>query len=109
MLQPHVVDQGRRSGLLVDLWAQWSNPVQGRNHPDHPDAVHSVQACVAVALPVMQPTSVPPGPKHELIDSIGLQVAGAGQWLEAKHGAKLRRTRRKLHLTVATARNMIVA
>src|SRR5580698_10281377 len=36
--------------------------------------------------------SVPPGPLHVLIDSTGLQVYGAGQWLEAKHGAKSRRT-----------------
>jgi len=28
---------------------------------------------------------------HVLIDSTGLQVYGAGQWLEAKHGAKSRR------------------
>jgi len=46
----------------------------------------------AVALPVIQPTSVPPGPLHVLTDSTGLQAYGAGQWLEAKHGAKSRRT-----------------
>ena len=36
---------------------------------------------------------------HILIDSTGLQVYGAGQWLEAKHGAKSRRTWRKLAVT----------
>jgi hypothetical protein len=35
-----------------------------------------------------------------LIDSAGLQVYGAGQWLEAKHGAKSYRKWRKLHLVV---------
>jgi len=44
-----------------------------------------------------------------LTDSTGLQVYGAGQWLEAKHGAKSRRTWRKLHLAVDAASGMIVA
>jgi hypothetical protein len=44
-----------------------------------------------------------------LIDSTGLQVYGAGQWLEAKHGAKSRRKWRKLHLAVDAASGMIVA
>jgi hypothetical protein len=44
-----------------------------------------------------------------LIDSTGLQVYGAGQWLEAKHGAKSRRMWRKLHLAVDAANGMIVA
>jgi hypothetical protein len=52
---------------------------------------HSTVSRRAKALPVIQPTSVPPGPLHVLIDSTGLQVYGAGQWLEAKHGAKSRR------------------
>jgi hypothetical protein len=53
--------------------------------------------------------SVPPGPLHVLIDSTGLQIYGAGQWLEAKHGMKSRRTWRKLHLAVDAASGMIVA
>ena len=44
-----------------------------------------------------------------LIDNTGLQVYGAGQWLEAKHGVKSRRTWRKLHLAVDAANGMIVA
>jgi hypothetical protein len=36
-------------------------------------------------------------------------VPGAGQWLEAKHGAKSRRKWRKLHLAVDAASGMIVA
>jgi len=46
---------------------------------------------------------------HVLIDSTGLQVYGAGQWLEAKHGAKSRRKWRKLHLAVDAGSGMIVA
>src|ERR1700727_732537 len=59
---------------------------------------HSTISRRAVTLPVIQADSVPRGPLHLLIDSTGLQVYGAGQWLEAKHGAKSRREWRKLHL-----------
>jgi hypothetical protein len=63
-----------------------------------------------VTLPVIQATtSIPHGPLHVLIDSTGLQVYGAGQWLEAKHGAKSRRTWCKLHLAIDAANGMIVA
>ena len=70
---------------------------------------HSTVSRRAVALRVIQPAHVPPGPLHVLIDSTGLQVCGAGQWLEAKHGAKSRRTWRKLHLAVDAASGVIVA
>jgi len=70
---------------------------------------HSTVSRRAVALPVIQPAQVPLGPLHVLIDSTGLQVYGAGQWLEAKHGAKSHRTWRKLHLAVDAANGMIVA
>ena len=70
---------------------------------------HSTVSRRAVILPAIQPASVPHGPLHVLIDSTGLQVYGAGQWLEAKHGAKSRRTWRKLHLAVDAASGMIVA
>jgi Transposase DDE domain len=72
--------------------------------PDHPTVSRR-----AVTLRVIQAPSVPRGPLHVLIDSTGLQVYGAGQWLEAKHGAKSRRTWRKLHLAVDAANGMIVA
>jgi transposase len=70
---------------------------------------HTTVSRRAVTLPVIQATSVPHGPLHVLIDSTGLQVYGAGQWLEAKHGAKSRRKWRKLHLAVDAANGMIVA
>jgi hypothetical protein len=41
---------------------------------------------------------VPRDPRHVLVDRTGLQIYGAGQWLEAKHGTKTRRGWRKLHL-----------
>ena len=70
---------------------------------------HTTVSRRAATLPVIQPASVPPGPLHVLVDSTGLQVYGAGQWLEAKHGAKSRRTWRKLHLAVDAANGLIVA
>src|SRR3978361_795688 len=70
---------------------------------------HSTVSRRSVTLPVIRPVSVPQGPLHVLIDSTGLQIYGAGQWLEAKHGAKSRRRWRKLHLAVDAASGMIVA
>lgn len=40
------------------------------------------------------------GPIHVLVDSTGLKIYGAGQWLEEKHGVKSRRGWRKLYLAV---------
>ncbi len=40
------------------------------------------------------------GPVHVLIDTTGLQVYGAGQWREEKHGAKSRRRWCKLPLAL---------
>jgi hypothetical protein len=52
---------------------------------------HTTLSRRAVMLPVIQSAPVPRDPLQVLIDSIGLQVYGAGQWLEAKHGTKSRR------------------
>jgi hypothetical protein len=52
---------------------------------------------------------VPHGALHVLIDSTELQVYGAGQWLEAKHGATSRRKWRKLQLAVDADSRMIAA
>jgi hypothetical protein len=49
------------------------------------------------------------GPIHVLVDSTGLKVYGAGQWLEEKHGAKSRRNWRKLHLAVDADSGEIIA
>jgi hypothetical protein len=61
-------------------------------------------------------TTLPPLPRipaegelHILIDSTGLKVYGAGQWLEEKHGARARRDWRKLHLAVDADNFSIVA
>lgn len=49
------------------------------------------------------------GPIHVLIDSTGLKIYGAGQWLEDKHGVKAPRQWRKLHLAVDADTGEIIA
>src|SRR3954452_11817370 len=39
-------------------------------------------------------------PVHLLVDSTGLKLCGAGEWLVEKHGTRTRRAWRKLHLGV---------
>src|SRR3954454_18713242 len=48
-------------------------------------------------------------PLHLLVDSTGLKLYGAGEWLVEKHGAKRRRSWRKMHLGVDARTGLIVA
>ena len=48
-------------------------------------------------------------PMHLLVDSTGLKLCGAGEWLAEKHGTRKRRSWRKLHLGVDAATGRIVA
>src|SRR3712207_1940303 len=48
-------------------------------------------------------------PVHLLVDSTGLKLCGAGEWLIEKHGTKTRRSWRKLHLGVDANTGKIVA
>jgi hypothetical protein len=43
------------------------------------------------------------------VDSTGLKLYGAGEWLVEKHGAKMRRSWRKLHIGVDIDTGQIVA
>ena len=49
------------------------------------------------------------GPLHLLVDSTGLKLCGAGEWLVEKHGAKTRRAWRKLHIGWDADTGQIVA
>src|SRR4051812_18601250 len=49
------------------------------------------------------------GPMHLLVDSTGLKLSGAGAWRVEKHGAKRRRSWRKLHLGMDAETGRIVA
>ncbi|OCP15116.1 IS5 family transposase, partial [Ensifer sp. LC54] len=59
--------------------------------------------------PQRQPQLLPDGPLHVLVDSTGLKIYGAGQWLEDKHGARSRRNWRKLHLALDADSGEIIA
>jgi Transposase DDE domain len=48
-------------------------------------------------------------PLHLLVDSTGLKLFGAGEWLIEKHGTKTRRSWQKLHLGVDADTGQIVA
>ena len=48
-------------------------------------------------------------PMHLLVDSSGLKLCGAGEWLLEKHGTKTRRSWRTLHLGVDSDSGQIVA
>jgi Transposase DDE domain len=50
-----------------------------------------------------------PQPLHLLVDSTGLKLCGAGEWLVEKHGTRTRRAWRKLHLGVDADTGQIVA
>jgi len=48
-------------------------------------------------------------PLHLLVDSTGLKLCGAGEWLVEKHGTKTRRSWRKLHIGLDADTGQIVA
>src|SRR5215203_1117633 len=48
-------------------------------------------------------------PVHLLVDSTGLKLCGAGEWLLEKHGTKTRRSWRKLHIGMDAETGQVVA
>src|ERR687894_1253726 len=58
---------------------------------------HTTLSRRAATLEVPRPRSGSE-PMHLLVDSTGLKLCGAGEWLVEKHGARTRRSWRKLHL-----------
>ena len=48
-------------------------------------------------------------PRHLLVDSTGLKLCGAGEWLHEKHGTKTRRAWRTLHIGTDADTGQIVA
>ncbi len=64
----------------------------------------------AETLEVPRPRSGPRAePMHLLMDSTGWRLCGAGEWLHEKHGTKVRRSWRKLHLGMDAGTGQIVA
>src|SRR3982750_2736160 len=71
---------------------------------------HSTLSRRAETLEVPRPAPGPHGePVHLLVDSTGLKLCGAGEWLAEKHGTRKRRSWRKLHLGMDADTGRIVA
>jgi hypothetical protein len=71
---------------------------------------HSTLSRRAETLDVPRPRLRRDGePLHLLVDSTGLKLCGAGEWLVEKHGTKTRRSWRKLHLGLDADTGQIVA
>src|ERR1035437_1405686 len=73
--------------------------------PDHNTLSRRARKMASIAMGCR----LPDGPVHLLIDSTGLKVSGAGEWLQEKHGARARRTWKKLHLAVDADTGKIMA
>jgi hypothetical protein len=69
---------------------------------------HSTLSRRAEALEVPRSRSCA-GPIHLLVDSTGLQLCGAGEWLTEKHGTQRRRSWRKLHIGIDAETGQILA
>ena len=72
---------------------------------------HTTLSRHAATLAVTRPTAAHGNarPAHLLVDSTGLKLCEAGEWLVEKHGTKRRRSSRKLHLGVDAETSQIVA
>jgi IS5 family transposase len=70
---------------------------------------HSTLSRRGKTLEVPPPRRPSSGPLHLLVDSTGLKLGGAGEWLIEKHGASRRRSWRKLHIGVDADSGEIVA
>ncbi len=73
--------------------------------PDHSTLSRRAQT---LAVPRPQPRRDGEA-MHLLVDSTGLRLCGAGEWLQEKHGTKVRRSWRKLHLGLDADTGQIVA
>ncbi len=71
---------------------------------------HSTLSRRAKTLEVPRPRPRRGGqPLHLLVDSTGLRLYGAGEWLLEKHGTKTRRSWRKLHIGLDAGNGQIAA
>ena len=71
---------------------------------------HTMLCRRSETLVVPRPRSSPGAePVYLLVDSTGLKLCGAGEWLIEKHGTRTRRSWRKLHIGVNAETGQIVA
>jgi DDE family transposase len=76
--------------------------------PDH-TILSRRSATLEVARPSRPSTGAEDEPMHLLVDSTGLKLCGAGEWLVEKHATRTRRSWRKLHLGLDAETGQIVA
>ena len=70
---------------------------------------HSTLSRRAATVEVPRPRASPgTGSLHLLVDSTGLKLCGAGEWLHERHGTRVRRSWRKLHLGLDAGTGRIV-
>src|SRR3954452_23391355 len=79
-----------------------------------PDHTTLSRRAATLALPRPRSGSIPDAereasPVHLLVDSTGLKLCGAGEWLIEKHGTRQRRSWRKMHIGVDADTGQIVA
>src|ERR1035441_2252135 len=77
-------------GLMISIFGLLDVPL---STPDHSTLSRRARTMESISKGCV----LPDGPIHLLIDSTGLKVFGAGERLQEKHGAKARRTWKKLH------------
>jgi hypothetical protein len=70
--------------------------------PDHSTLSRRAEMLEAVRL---KPNTAP---VHLLVDSTGLKLCGAGEWLTEKHGTSRRRSWRKLHIGLDAGTGQII-
>src|SRR5919199_6939112 len=76
--------------------------------PDH-TTLSRRAASLEVPRPQRHCSSSEAEPIHLLVDSTGLKLCGAGEWLGEKHGTHARRSGRKLHLGLDAETGQIIA
>jgi hypothetical protein len=76
---------------------------------DLPVPDHTTLSRRACGLPVCNLARIGTGELHLIVDSTGLKLRGAGEWLFEKHGTTKRRAWRKLHIGIDAGNGEIVA
>jgi hypothetical protein len=75
---------------------------------DLPVPDHTTRSRRACGLPVCNLARIGTGELHLIVDSTGLKLRGAGEWLVEKHGTTKRRAWRKLHIGIDAGNGEIV-
>ena len=76
---------------------------------DLPVPDHTTLSRRACGLTICKSARIGSGELHLIVDSTGLKLRGAGEWLFEKHGTAKRRAWRKLHIGIDVASGEIVA